>query len=269
MTTHNYLMYCTFLLVLSTLLGCEQSDSSFGFGGSAQAQSEADLAADSQLDQTETVLPRQLIQRGYVAFETDDVEGTRTSVRTAVERFGGYVVNDEGSVSERRTSGTLEIRVPAGRFDSLLQIITEGVAHIDRQSITLEDVTEEFLDVSARLTTKRALETRYLELLERATTVADLLAIEQQIGELRTEIEQVEGRLNYLKNQVALATLTVQFYETHQAGSAFGTRLVDGLSDGWQLLLNFFVLLVNVWPFVLIALLFLWWWRRRRSRRAA
>ena len=95
------------------------------------------------------------------------------------------------------------IRVPADRFDELLLIIEPLASKIESKNINTQDVTEEFIDVETRLKTKKELETRYLEILKQAKTVTDIISIESQIATVRSEIESMEGRINYLKNQVS------------------------------------------------------------------
>lgn len=160
--------------------------------------------------------------------------------------------------------------MPTDHFDPLLADITKGVDKLDRKEIAVRDVTEEFLDIQARLKTKKALEVRYLTLLDKANSVADVLAVEKQIGELRADIEFIEGRLNFLKSRVSFSTLTLTFYQTTTRETQFGREFVGGLASGWKNLLWFLVALVNLWPFLLlIGLLYFGlkkWGRSSRSK---
>ena len=73
--------------------------------------------------------------------------------------------------------------------------------------IDSQDVTEEYIDITARLKTKKELEARYLELLKKANKVEEIVSIEKEIGNLRSDIESIEGRLRYINNAVAYSTL--------------------------------------------------------------
>jgi hypothetical protein len=115
-------------------------------------------------------------------------------------------------------------------------------------------VTEEFLDIQARINTKKELENRYLELLKKANSVTEMLEVEKQIGQLRTEIESIEGRLNYLKSKVSLSTLTIIFYQSIPNESEVGNKFKNGFKSGWNNLIWFFVFLTNIWPFILIGI---------------
>lgn len=251
-----------FLLLLTTF-GCKQ-------------QTDYAEVADSQLllpppvakSTPETISPK-LIKEGHLEFETDNLNKSKKSILKAVQQHNAYISSDEAYNGPDRESNTLIVRVPANSFDLFLQKATEGVSRFDRKEIRVLDVTTEYLDIAARLKTKKELENRYLELLQKAQTVPELLEVEKQLGELRAEIESTEGRLNYLQHQVTYATLTVTFYKNIPYQTTFGHKFDNGLRNGWNNLIWFLVALVNVWPFVLIGLALLVSvkvYRRRRRK---
>ena len=125
-------------------------------------------------------------------------------------------------------------------------------ARVDNRNIETSDVTEEFIDKEARIKTKKELENRYREILKQAKDVSDILSIEAQLNHVRSDIESMEGRLQYLKNQVAFSTLTLSFYEPVGAESALGAKTITAFANGWNMLVLFLIGLVNVWPFMLI-----------------
>ena len=84
--------------------------------------------------------------------------------------------------------------------------------------------------------------------------VTEILDIEKQIGQLRSEIESIEGRLKYLQNRVSFSTLTMTFYESIPNETKFGQKFKNGFRNGWDNLIWFFVVLTNIWPFILIGL---------------
>ena len=97
--------------------------------------------------------------------------------------------------------------------------------HVGSESISSKDVTEEWVDLDARIKTQKKLEEQYLEISKSAGKVDDLLSVQKQLAEVRGEIEKLEGRQRLLANQVALSTITVSF-ETERplisaSGSAF------------------------------------------------
>ena len=197
---------------------------------------------------------RKLIKDGRVEFETDDLNAARKTVFEAVDQYKGYVSSDQEYKSPGRKSNTIVIRVPANSFDPFLDDATQGVENFERKEINVKDVTEEFIDIEARLQTKKELENRYIELLNQAKTVSEIIEIEKQIGLLRSEIESIEGRLKYLEDQVSLSTLTMTFYESIPNETDFGQKFKNGFRNGWENFIWFLVGLTNLWPFVLIGL---------------
>ena len=262
------------LLLLTIGIGCqsnqEMASIDRGMEMDMVLEEEAEAASAPMADDSAPAIARKLIKQGHVSFETESIATTRQTLLQAVDRHQGYIAADRAYASPERTSHTLMIRVPAEHFDQLLQEAIAGVDQLDSREITISDVTEEFLDIQARLRTKKELEGRYRELLKQAVAVTEILEIEKQLGQLRTEIESVEGRMNYLKDQLALSTLTVVFYESHLAQTAFGRKMKDGFRSGWTNLMGFFILLINLWPFLLIVLaliLSVQVYRKRKQRR--
>lgn len=214
------------------------------------------------------IVERKLIREGRVEFETQSLEETRRQVFAAVGKFGAYVSSDQEYRYPGRVSQTIVVRVPAGDFDAFLAEATAGVKRFDSKDINVRDVTEEFLDVEARLKARKALEARYLELLGQARTVSEMLEIERQLGDLRSEIESIEGRLKYLENRVTLSTLSLTFYETVPDRPIFGDKFKTGFRKGWTNFVWFFVFLTTIWPFIFLFVAALIGWRVLRRRRS-
>lgn len=256
-----------FLLLLFTFACQQQQEAPYSMDSVEQeAIPEADQQTGS--DDEVSVTERKLIKEGWVTFETEDLTTTRANILTAIEAHKGYLSSDQESNSGDRMSATLVIRVPSDQFDALLTDVSEGVNRFENKDIRVKDVTAEFLDIQARLKTKKELESRYLALLKQARTVTEILEIEKQIGQLRAEIESVEGRLKYLKNQVSFSTLTLTVYEQVASSIGFGRKFSEGFANGWENLIWFFVGLTNIWPFLILIAGFLgfFWWRRKKKQ---
>lgn len=231
-----------------------------GCGGSSDSKylmsyaTEEDASMTNENDLQNINVKRKLIKTGSIKFETDDIKSTRDNIIESIKKYKGYLSSNKEYKSSRRINNTLIIRVPAKNFDLLLNDATKGVTKFDQKDINVKDVTEEFLDTEARLKTKKELENRYIELLKKANTVTEILEIEKQIGELRSEIESTEGRLKYLTSQVSFSTLTITIYQTVSSESNFGYKFKDGFKNGWKNLIMAFVALTNIWPFIVIAI---------------
>ncbi|PIX14802.1 MAG: DUF4349 domain-containing protein, partial [Flavobacteriaceae bacterium CG_4_8_14_3_um_filter_31_8] len=146
----------------------------------------------------------------------------------------------------------LNIRIPAQYFDTILSGISSQVSKFDTKEIRISDVTEEYLDIESRLKNKKELEKRYLEILQQAKSVEDILNVERELGKLREEIESTEGRLLYLKNQVSFATLSVSFYKKVNFETGFSERIGDSFKQGIKNLQSFFIVIIALWPFLVL-----------------
>jgi len=258
----NLVKYVWFVLLLTACSDGEQAE----YAGVERL--EMQLAPPPSLDRGMETIERKLIKEGNVEFETDDLNATRQTILKAVEKYKGYVSSDQEFNSPERESNTMKVRVPADNFDSFLNKATEGIKRFDSKEIKVIDVTTEFLDVQARLKTKKELESRFLDLLKQAKNVTEMLEIERQIGGLRSDIESMEGRLQYLQNQVSYSTLTLTFYKSIPYQTEFSHQIKSGFRNGWDNLVWFFVALINVWPFILLGIALLIALRVYRRKRA-
>lgn len=214
---------------------------------------------------------RKIIKEGNIRFETSSVKETQAIIKKTVTDLGGYIGDENVFNYEDRIEQTVTVRVPEDKFDQLVEKISGTAERIESKNITSRDVTEEFIDVEARIKTKKDLEARYKELLKQANRVDEMLNIEAEMGKLRSEIESLEGRLNYIKNRVELSSLSITYYERVSSPFRFFSKFFQALKNGWTYLLWFIIILVSLWPFILITLivLFIVWKynKRRRTQR--
>jgi len=165
----------------------------------------------------------------------------------------------------------LTIRVPADKFDMLLKNVSESVEKLDSKNIDVLDVTEEYIDIEARIKTKKELQDRYKEILKKATTVSEILTVEREIGSLQTDIESVEGRMKFLKDEIKFSTLTVTYYQKVTTSSSLGFffELRDGFKSGWNGFLWFIIGVSYLWVFILVAVAVIYLiirWRRKKRK---
>lgn len=136
--------------------------------------------------------------------EERGIERAQGEVRDTVDRAGGFVESSERSP----LSATLTVRVPADRFEAVLDEI-EGLGEVRQQSVSGEDVSAELVDVEARLRHWQAQETVLLELMEQATTVSESIEVRNELAPVQETIERLEGRLRVLEDDVAFSAVTL------------------------------------------------------------
>jgi DNA repair ATPase RecN len=262
---------CLILLFVVTLISCDkQIKLGLREQATAQADGYARFAGGEQSETSPVTVERKLIKNGSVEFEVSDVESTKKSITQLTNDSGGYISTDNQNNYSGSPHYDQTVRIPSEKLDEFISKI-EGLArNVDAKNISVQDVTEEFIDVETRLKTKKGLETRYLELLKQAKTVKDLIEVETQLANVRGEIESMEGRLKYLTSQVSFSTVTLSYYTRVSGNYGFGYRFMSSFGEGWDAFLDFIVGLFAAWPFLIIAGVGTWlgrrWWRRRKLK---
>jgi len=211
---------------------------------------------------------RKLIRNGRLYFKTKDVKQTKNELDKLCQSLQAYISNETQNALEDGISYSQKIRVPANRFDELVQRTEQLAERVEERSIDTQDVTEEFIDVESRLKTKKELEKRYLDLLNKGRNVEELLSIERELANVRGDIESMEGKLNYLKNQVAFSTLDVTYYQQKEKDFGFGSRLANSLGMGWINFLSLIIGVMAIWPFVVIGAVGIIWFMRSQKKRS-
>ena len=207
MQRHGWVLVLVFLA-----LGCEKAEPG---GASAAKTAPAAVKADQGMAEA-AVAPaqRKLIRRGELELEVSSPASLDARARSVAKDLGGYVEASSAQPASDSREGdvSLTLRVPAARFDEALAKL-KALAGSDgtvRERVSTEDVTDNHVDLTARLAAKRKLEQRYLALLEKSDSVTDALAVEKQLGQVRTDIERFEGQLARLDKQTDLSTIELK-----------------------------------------------------------
>jgi hypothetical protein len=167
-----------------------------------------------QIPPADAATPAMMIRTGYATLEVSKLDPAIDQVRALAAKMGGYVTNSSTSGGRDQVrAAMLEIRVPAQRYDEAVAALG-AIGKVETTQTNAQDVGEEFVDVTARVENARKLEARLIELLANRTgRLQDVLSVERELSRVRTEIDQLEGRIRFLKNRVALSTLTVNLHE--------------------------------------------------------
>jgi len=161
-----------------------------------------------------TAASSMVIRNGYAGIEVDSLDVAINRVRVLAARVGGYVANTsvQGGRDQLR-SATLEVKVPADRFDEALGGLAP-IGKVESVNVTAQDVGEEYVDIAARVENAHRLESRLISLLANRTgKLQDVLSVERELARVREEIERYEGRLRYLRTRVATSTLSIAVHE--------------------------------------------------------
>lgn len=227
---------------------------------------------------------RMVVQTAEMGLVVKDAEASATAIRELVNGLGGFVANTNLYHDGSQMRGSIAVRVPAERLDDAMQQLKALAVRVLRESLSGEDVTQEYTDLAARLRNLEATETELLAMLTEVrqkpnATAEDILEVYNQLVEIRGQIEQTKGRMQYLENLATLATITIELVpdEAEQPVIEEGwqpaatlrsaaNRLVNslqGLADLaiWLAIYVLPILIILALPIVLII------WLVRRNRR--
>lgn len=153
---------------------------------------------------------RAVIRTANVAMRAKDAWAVSDRVQAVAIALGGDVIGMSQSGTGDQRSATLTLRVPSDRFDDAVRQI-RALSDVEVLSSNIEgkDVTDQFVDLQARLRAKQAEEQRYLTLLARADKVEDILRIDQVLSQVRVEIERLTAQINSIKSRTEFSTISV------------------------------------------------------------
>ena len=180
-------------------------------------------------------LHRKIIYNTRIELVVEDYQTFESKLPHLVNSIGGFVANNS---TDRRYNdsqyGTWIVRIPVTQYHEFLEgVTTLGFAESRKEQA--QDVTEEFVDVEARIKNKKQLEDRILKMLdERSGKLADVLEIERELSRVREEIERMEGRIRLLKDRTSLATVTINCREEKEYVPAAAPTVVSRIGDSWS-----------------------------------
>lgn len=154
---------------------------------------------------------RKLIQNGALSLVVDRVEDAVTKLADIADKLGGRVdsagLYNSGDTAKKHA--TVVMRIPAVNFsDGMKQV--KGIARkVTSENISTEDITEKFIDMQARLKNLKAEEAQYLDIMQKAVKIDDILKVSQRLYMVRQQIEQLQGQMNYLSRQVDMSVITI------------------------------------------------------------
>ena len=232
-----------------------------GGGGGEQKSIAAQQVSLDQAGSSQTPAPemtRKIIRNADLTLETDSPDEAQAKITQIADGSGGFVIESQKQTNDTRATKTdivtMTVRVPSAKFDAALEAIRKSANRVIVETIKGEDVTEEFIDVEARLKTQKALEAQFLEIMKQGRTVEDALNVQSKIADVRGEIEKIEGRKRFLENQSAFSTIKIRL----QTPAAFATsssgffyQVKQAFGNGFDAALSFILILITM----LIALL--------------
>lgn len=247
-----------------------------GAGTGAGAEETLQGTTRAAVETTSVAQSAMLIRTGHASIEVDTLERAIAAVQVMARRLGGYVANTNLQVGERQPRrADLQLRFPSSRFDEATSAL-QPIGKVETLVINTDDVGEEYVDMTARMTNARRLEERLIDLLARRTgKLEDMLAVERELARVREEIERYEGRLRFLRSRASVSTLSLT---VHEPAPVFEprpgpSRIGEAFREAWRNFVGFLAALISAlgWlvPLAAIGGGIVWAGRRLLPRRPA
>jgi uncharacterized membrane protein YdfJ with MMPL/SSD domain len=248
----------------------------------APAMRQVSLNQAGQSQSIAEAMDRKILRDAELTLEVGVPADVQRKISSIAESLGGFVVTSESKQRQtvdgkQELEVNLVVRVPATQFGSALDQIRSTGSRVIQEKITGQDVTEEFIDLEARLKTQKALEQQFLEIMKQAHKVEDALEVQRQIADVRTEIEKLEGRKRFLENRASLSTITVNLQSSTAIAvntTGFGRDIREALAESVDVargivlfLIRFVIVMIPVFILIILPGWFLARFFLRRARK--
>ncbi len=210
-------------VLLATLVACGSQGESLGMApyeqvaekeiqyeaASAPESANYDEAMQTTVDEFQPQ-ERLIIRNADLSIIVDDAEESLAAIEELVNEAGGWVVNSSMWQYDEVKRGSVTVRVPADQLDAILDEIDTLANEVTNQSISGQDVTEEFVDLQAQLGNLQATADRVRAFLDEARNVEEALAVNVELSRLEGEIERITGRMKYLEESAHYSSISIE-----------------------------------------------------------
>lgn len=208
---------------------------------------------------------RKIIYNGHLTMEVESYSHAQSDIRDLVHISNGYIIEFSENQSKHERTGNFVIKIPSEGFMSFLDRLEQMELKSFQRSISGDDVTEEYVDLSARLHAQEVVEQRLLSFMDAATKTDDLLAFSNELSRVQVEIERLKGRIRYLDQNVAYSTVEIRLYERLEQDTPnkdalpFAERINNAMGHSFESIGVFFqglvVFLAGALPILVVMLI--------------
>lgn len=217
---------------------------------------------------------KKIIKNASLELEVKDGNTFYKNLREQVKNLGGYVAQEEQTETEYKLENSLVIKVPVDQFDNAVALLSDKVEKIHQRKISSDDVTGEIVDTRSRMEAKKQVRLRYMELLNQAKNMEDILNVQSEINQIQEEIESAAGRVNYLGHAAAFSTINLTYFQVlnekavEDKSPSFLNRVGSAFKAGGQWITELFIGLVAIWPLIVVALVAVLVIRKYKGRKS-
>ncbi len=272
-----FLFVGLWLLILTTGCGATSKNEVARPAAQPSVKSAAPPAAGAPTTSSPKSPPsemRKVIESAQVTLETKDLPATEKLVLDLLSKRQGILGSSSVTLDGNgRRNGNYMLKVPSGNLQTYVNEIASLAEVVVRQrSLSSQDVTEEFVDVSARLDNMQRHEVRLREILAKANTVEEILKVEKELATVRSQIESTTGRLKAMTGKIEMSTVQLRINEvTVMTETNFFGKLNSIIRDSWvaagDVVLYLIATVIILSPLVILVAAIWWWWKRRSKSK--
>ncbi|MEA3451628.1 MAG: DUF4349 domain-containing protein [Bacteroidota bacterium] len=224
-----------------------------------------DAISDDELKK----IGKKIIKNGNIEIKVDDYSKEIIKIKDTLDKFDCYISSELETNYDSYTSNQLTIRVKSDEFDDLINTILSGDGQVISKSISVNDVTEQYIDVYQRLKTKEKVLAQYEVYLKKAYTINDILNVTNYMRQIQEEIDVAKGRLKYLNDQSDYSTIILNISQNPEeiVKNNFFNKLIDGVEAGWNGLLNIIIGFFYLWPLWILIVIVIFVIRSIKKKR--
>ena len=179
-----------------------------------------------------SIIETKIIKTASLTLEVKDIPGAVETLKSIAAQKGGYLssTNVQKGYNDRLT-GSVVIRIPQTEFENAL-IGVKAIGTVKSISTQGQDVTEEYVDLQAQITSYQNQLAQYNAIMKQSTKIEDIIKVQEQIDLVQTELNRLEGRLKYLNSRIDLSTITVSLQEPEPVGGESGHNFISTINEG-------------------------------------
>lgn len=277
---HRLFVALAIVILLAGLVGCGGASKTESIRPAAAPAAKSNVAvppsagASNDGKQPVAATTRKVIETAQVSLESRDLAATEARAFDLLTKRQGKVDSSNVTLdSNGRRNGNYTLRVPAGQLrDYVNELAAIPDVVVRQRNLAAQDVTEEFVDISARLENMQRHETRLREILAKANTVDEILKVEKELASVRGQIESTTGRIKALTGRIDLSTVSLRISEiTAITETNFGGKLLAIIRDSWvaagDVVLYLVATVIVLSPLAILIVIGVWYWKRRQKKQ--
>ena len=201
---------------------------------------------------------KKIIKTAILKFEVKDFKNYNSTIYNTVKQYGGYIAQEEQNLIDERLETSISIKVPVDQFESMMNRLSATDVKVVERKITTVDVTGEVIDIKARLEAKKQMREKYLNFLNQAKNMQEVLQVQSEINNLQEAMESAATRVNFLNHQSVMSTILLTFYQPLEgfkpagANPTFISRITDAFKSGGRWIADLLIGLLTLWPLFLL-----------------